>query len=479
MVHLHVVGVLLDVGDDAVFVRDRRVEEVADLTAAAADVEVEVLVDREILEHQVIPVVVRIEVLVESRLRAVDLVGRVERLVGVERSGLLGGVEDCLVVELHVGHAVGHLLYHRGHREGVFQTDRDVHLLRVAAVFRVDEDDAVGAARTVDGGRLSVLEHRERLDRLGRHVVEHVAQHLHAVEDDQRCVARPEGRNAADVEGGAVVAGFARGLARDHAGDVAGERRGQRTGGDIQVGGFYGGDRGDHRLLFLRAVADDHDFVERVALLGERYELEQLGILDVELLRVETDVREGHVFRFGGNGEGVRAVAVGDRAGRRSFDVDHHAGQRRVVGAGDHRAADRLGDVARTAGGLVDADLRAADRVLETGAGQDLVENPVCADVFLADRYDLGQDRFYFIGIDEPQVALRLDRFEDLPDACIGCIYRYIDAPDLCGDISPPHARHRVSDSSSAATNRRTAGKCLFPGAFWRVSSIMVLIGSG
>ena len=173
------------------FVRDRRVEEVADLTAAAADVEVEVLVDREILEHQVIPVVVRIEVLVESRLRAVDLVGRVERLVGVERSGLLGGVEDCLVVELHVGHAVGHLLYHRGHREGVLQTDRDVHLLRVAAVFRVDEDDAVGAARTVDGGRLSVLEHRERLDRLGRHVVEHVAQHLHAVEDDQRCVARP------------------------------------------------------------------------------------------------------------------------------------------------------------------------------------------------------------------------------------------------------------------------------------------------
>ena len=110
MVHLHVVGVLLDVGDDAVFVRDRCVEEVADLTAAAADVEVEVLVDREILEHQVVPVVVRIEVLVEPRLRAVDLVGRVERLVGVERSGLLGGVEDGLVVELHVGHAVGHLL---------------------------------------------------------------------------------------------------------------------------------------------------------------------------------------------------------------------------------------------------------------------------------------------------------------------------------------------------------------------------------
>ena len=85
-----------------------------------------------------------------------------------------------------------------------------------------------------------------------------------------------------------------------------------------------------------------HDFVERVALLGERYEFEQLGVLDVEFLRVETDVREGHVFRFGGNGEGVRAVAVGDRAGRRSFDVDHHAGQRGVVGAGDHRAADRL-----------------------------------------------------------------------------------------------------------------------------------------
>ena len=46
------------------FVRNRCVEEVADLTAAAADVEVEVLVDREILEHQVVPVVVRIEVLV-------------------------------------------------------------------------------------------------------------------------------------------------------------------------------------------------------------------------------------------------------------------------------------------------------------------------------------------------------------------------------------------------------------------------------
>jgi hypothetical protein len=97
-----------------------------------------------------------------------------------------------------------------------------------------------------------------------------------------------------------------------------------------------------------------------------------------------------------------------------------------------------LGDVARTAGGLVDADLRAADRILKADVGQDLVENPVCAYVFLPDRYDLGQDRFYFIRIDEPQIALRLDGFEDLPDACIGCIYRYIDAPDLCEEISPP-----------------------------------------
>ena len=24
------------------------------------------------------------------------------------------------------------------------------------------------------------------------------------------------------------------------------------------------------------------------------------------------------------------------------------------------------------------------------------------------------------------------------PDACIGCIYRYINAPDLCEEISPP-----------------------------------------
>jgi len=36
-----------------------------------------------------------------------------------------------------------------------------------------------------------------------------------------------------------------------------------------------------------------------------------------------------------------------------------------------------LGDVARTAGGLVDADLRAADRILKADVGQDLVENPV------------------------------------------------------------------------------------------------------
>jgi hypothetical protein len=88
--------------------------------------------------------------------------------------------------------------------------------------------------------------------------------------------------------------------------------------------------------------------------------------------------------------------------------------------------------------GVLDADLRAADRILKADVGQDLVENPVCAYVFLPDRYDLGQDRFYFIRIDEPQIALRLDGFEDLPDACIGCIYRYIDAPDLCEEISPP-----------------------------------------
>jgi len=115
-----------------------------------------------------------------------------------------------------------------------------------------------------------------------------------------------------------------------------------------------------------------------------------------------------------------------------------------------------LGDVARTAGGLVDADLRAADRILKADVGQDLVENPVCAYVFLPDRYDLGQDRFYFIRIDEPQIALRLDGFEDLPDACIGCIYRYINAPDLCEEIFPPPTRG--IGFRTAAARRRIAG---------------------
>ena len=50
MIHLYVVGVLIKVGDDTVFIRNGGIEKIIDFLAAAADVEIEILVNREILE---------------------------------------------------------------------------------------------------------------------------------------------------------------------------------------------------------------------------------------------------------------------------------------------------------------------------------------------------------------------------------------------------------------------------------------------
>ena len=126
----------------------------------------------------------------------------------------------------------------------------------------------------------------------------------------------------------------------------------------------------------------------------------------MDFLRIESYVGEGNIFRFGRNGEGIRAVAVRDCTGRAAFDIDHNACERRVVGARNHRAGNRLGDAARTAGSFMDANLRAGNRILQTESGQETVEQFVRADVFLTDRYDFGQEWFHLVGIGEFQVAL-------------------------------------------------------------------------
>lgn len=156
---------------------------------------------------------------------------------------------------------------------------------------------------------------------------------------------------------------------------------------------------------FSACRSRDYDFVERVGLFSQRNEFEKFEILDMDFLRIESYVGEGNIFRFGRNGEGIRAVAVRDCTGRAAFDIDHNACERRVVGARNHRAGNRLATPREPLAALW---MRTCVRKpnIANRIRAETVEQFVRADVFLTDRYDFGQEWFHLVGIGEFQVAL-------------------------------------------------------------------------
>ena len=266
--------------------------------------------------------------------RTLDLLVRVEGNVLRTRSA--GLVVLGLVEELHVGNRVGYILYARRHREGV--VDGDVHgqLLRVAALLGGDNDHTVGTARTVERRCRRILQHRERLDRLGRYVAQHLGRDLHAVQHDQGSRVRTEGRDTADVERSAVVARLARTLRGNHTRNVTGKRSGKVTRRNDQIARLDGLHGTHQRLLLLRTESDHHDLVDLRTLLDHRHQSEQIGVVDGDLLHIVAQHVEDHGLGTLGQLELILTVRVGGNAHLgRLLDVDSHTCKRLVVGRSD------------------------------------------------------------------------------------------------------------------------------------------------
>src|SRR5690606_28488116 len=175
-----------------------------------------------------------------------------------------------------------------------------------AAALGRHDDDAVGAARTVDrrGGR--ILEDVDGLDLVGREAAhgaqvlaayadlgEVIAQHWHAVDDPERIVPGRERGGAAHADGDPVprVAGVLRDL---DARRTPLERRLDAGDGYVRdLAGLDPGHRGGQLTALLRAVADDDELLE-----GDRRGLE----------------RQGHHRRLAGlDGDGLLRRDVADR----------------------------------------------------------------------------------------------------------------------------------------------------------------------
>ncbi|CCZ96344.1 putative uncharacterized protein [Alistipes sp. CAG:53] len=317
VVPLHVVGL-----EQAVLVVEAARDVVFGRRAAARDVDVDALVERVVLVEPIHPVDVGVQVGVRTVAEHLDVLLRVEVVSGrrIVHLGELDGVD-------HVGNLGW--LHHAG-----LELDVDLRLAYDTSAGG-DQHDAVGAAYAVDGGRRGVLEDRELLDVLDVHQVE-VA--LDAVDQHQRRLVRAEGADAADPEG-RRGARFARTLYGDDARELSGQVVRNLARGHLDVVDRNGGYRADDAGLFLGAVADDDDLFEVVVRRkGDHFR----NAVDRELLRLVTDVGDGHEAEVAGERIVERTVRCGARAECRILDPDRGADDR-LPGRGiEHLARDVL-----------------------------------------------------------------------------------------------------------------------------------------
>ena len=352
-VHLLGRGVDAEPPHDTLIVEVAQREQVADLLRPARDREV-VLLGVAVLENLVKPVGVGVEREVRDAVFT-DPVG-IGRLLPPEVDVRLG--EDArgpdvvarLVDKLHVPGVIrNEVQVVVGHLQDALVGVADLGLPG-RTVFRGDEDDAVGGARSVDRGRGGVLEHRDRCDVVRVHVV-HAP--FHAVNEHQRAVgAGGERAVAADTDRRVVRTGLAGTLRDVHTGRQARQRcRGADDG--AALAGLREVDRRDGARqvdLLLDAVAYHHDVFEQL------------------VVRLQRDVDDGaarRVFRTGpvahagepenrvGALDGQRVPAFG--IGRRGFALGGH----------DDRADDRrpltVGHLSRNGAGAA-ASGRLGDR---------------------------------------------------------------------------------------------------------------------
>lgn len=123
------------------------------------------------------------------------------------------------------------------------------------SLLRIDQNNAVGASRTVNGRSRGILQDGERFDLRRIHQIQ-VA--FNTIDQNQRIGVSP-GSHASDIENGSVIARFAAGLTGDDTRHRAAERIGQRHGGYLgQLLGFDQRQGSGDGCLFLVSVTDHH-----------------------------------------------------------------------------------------------------------------------------------------------------------------------------------------------------------------------------
>ena len=169
--------------------------------------------------------------------------------------------------------------------------------LSLMALLGRDENDTVGGARTVDGGRSSILEHVHALN-VGR--VEIVKVALHAVDEHERLRAA-RGAYTSYIYF-ITAARHTRRLRELHARRTAlqGGKRIDSAKLGYLVALHLHGSTGD-KLFLLHAIANDHHIVERMGIVLQR---DRQGLTaDTHILRLRsyiTDVQHSTLRRVNG-----------------------------------------------------------------------------------------------------------------------------------------------------------------------------------
>ena len=204
-----------------------------------------------------------------------------------------------------IGFRIDEFTFDGGRGDAVFGFEIDVHFPRLSALGR-DQNDAVGAALTVDRRSGGVFQNGKRFDILD---VDFVEIAFDAVYQHQcRCVGA-ECRDAADPEFRSVLARFARTLYGDDTRNVSRQRVGDVGGGDFQILHFDRCDRSDYRCFLLEAGADDHDLLHCIGIFCQ-FDVDTGFACDRNILRRISQVAERE--RFVGSGfDFVFTVDVG------------------------------------------------------------------------------------------------------------------------------------------------------------------------
>ena len=353
---------------DAVILHVVERRPIARVLGAAGERQVVVVRDRRARDR---PFPVRIRGAEGIRLDPTEAAGRIRVAGRARRTSSTGGRIRSPRDELRVH--VGPVLVAIEHIETPCRRGRrgvgivlDARPAAARALFRFDQDDAVGGAAAVNGGRRGVFENGDRSDVGGIQQVERIARQRrrpdhpahplgfgrdvidrHAVDHVERIVAVADRAAAADQNlrsraGLAVVQRDidARRATREHLRDVG-------RHADVGLRRIDGRDRSGDGLAPLRPVPRHDDRFEERGLRGKRelrFGGSAGGHRDGLPLRRVPDSSRTHQHSSRRNGrERVAAVVTTGSLQLRAFDLDDDTGERLPCGAVDDLSSDRAG----------------------------------------------------------------------------------------------------------------------------------------